>query len=367
MFSRTKFKLEWLIIIFLLLVIIIGSLIVFINKYNSDEVTDKKNNTNTESIDIDSSISKKDIAIKEYEKLEKAYNNTLNDIEKLVGKENMSISILKSNLINILEDIKRQKEKIKLNENDSSININISEKEQLENLLEMSKEVLAYRLLEMEGKNQKLTINNRKLTNNLNKAEIHFEKEQIKNLKLNEIVSNFDTKIKKLENNGLNVDKDIKALKREKKEYEKRLKESDKTIENQKEQLSELGEVLRKVHVDCFFLYEENNPSEEASIYLTSHGLSEKYFKYFIRKKPDIHIKFKINSELFDGGAEKVDLKMYNSRNIEVYNTYKVIRSKNLYIRIPNKGFSQGKYYIKLFTGQENLLVNEKYEFKISK
>ncbi len=72
MFSRTKFKLEWLIIIFLLLVIIIGSLIVFINKYNSDEVTDKKNNTNTESIDIDSSISKKDIAIKEYEKLEKA-------------------------------------------------------------------------------------------------------------------------------------------------------------------------------------------------------------------------------------------------------------------------------------------------------
>ena len=154
-------------------------------------------------------------------------------------------------------------------------------------------------------------------------------------------------------------------LERQKQEVERKLVESNKTIKQQNEQIQELGEIIRKVNVDCYYFYERGNKEEEAKIYLTSQGVSEKYVKYFVRQKPDIFVEFKITKDFFDYNIEKVDLKLYNSLNIEIYSVSKVVNAEYLKIIIPNKNYSPGKYSISLSAGDENLLLDDRYWFKI--
>ena len=84
-----------------------------------------------------------------------------------------------------------------------------------------------------------------------------------------------------------------------------------------------------------------------------------------MREKPDIFVEFKITKDFFDYNVEKVDLKFYNSLNIEIYSVSKVVNSENLKIIIPNKNYSPGKYSLSLSAGDENLLLDDRYWFKI--
>jgi len=97
-----------------------------------------------------------------------------------------------------------------------------------------------------------------------------------------------------------------------------------------------------------------------------SPSLSEKYVKYFVRNKPDIYVDFRLSKDFFNYNVEKVDLKLYNSLNIEIYAVSKAISAENLKIIIPNKNYPPGKYSIELMAGGENLLLDNKYSFKIS-
>jgi len=357
MTAEKRFKIEWLIISLLVLVIVIGGIFMFSSEKNNLNVENQ--NTDTSSVIV---VDEQNQLIKKYEKLELAYNSTISEIETVIDDDNMNLNILKENLSQILAGIKEEKQKINLGTDSFSHEDNT---QQLEEMLNMSKDVLAERLLEEKTKNQKLTIDNRKLHYNLKKSVDHFEKEKTKNVKLNAEVSKIKTRIKSLQNEGVVSINELKVLKRQKNEVERRLVESNKTIKQQTEQIQELGEIIRKVNVDCYYFYERGSPTEEAKIYLTSQGVAEKYVKYFVRKKPDIFVEFKITKDFFDYNIEKVELKLYNSLNIEIYSISKVVNSENLKIIIPNKNYSPGKYSIALYAGDENLLLDDRYWFKI--
>jgi len=359
MAEKKRFKLEWLIITVMALIIIIGGIFLFTKK----DKPQTDDNQSTEVAPAQENSEQNDLLSK-YEKLEKAYNNTIDEIESAVDDENMNLSILKENLTQILADIKAEKEKI--NQGQDSVALSEDNTKQLEEMLNMSKEVLAERLLEEKTKNEKLTIDNRKLHYNLKKSVDHFEKEKTKNVQLNAEVARIKTQIKTIEEEGATSANELKLLKRQKTEIERELVESNKTIKEQTEQIQELGEIIRKVNVDCYYFYEKDNPEEEAKIYLTSQGVSEKYVRYFVRKKPDIWVEFRINKDIFEANIDKVELKLYNSLNIEIYSVSKVVNSENVKIIIPNKNFAPGKYSISLKAGDDDLLLDERYWFKVS-
>ncbi|MCF6243239.1 MAG: hypothetical protein L3J74_18120 [Bacteroidales bacterium] len=358
---RSKVRWEWFAIGVLSIVIIIVGFL-YLEKDKALKTKIEKKVAETPEIHTE-----KDRILRKYEKLELAYNNTINEIESVVKDENINLAILKENLQQILETIKAEKDKINNSDIDSIKFSSQKKARQLNELLEMSKEVLAERLIEMQEKNSKLTIDNRKLYYNLKKSIHNFEREKARNIQLNEKVGKIKEKIHTLETEGIRSKQELKSLKREKGKLEKQLTESNEIIHVQDKQIRELGEIIRKVNIDCYYIYEKGNPVEEAKIYLTSQGISEKYIQYFIRKKPDIYVQFKIPKDLYETDVEKVELKFYNSLNVEIYNVVKPVNSENMKIIIPNKNYPPGKYSIAIYAGDESLLINDRFWIKISK
>jgi hypothetical protein len=357
MIAKKKIKIEWIIILLLVFVIIAGIVFVFVNQKKEKQLAVSIPSETSKPIIKESS----EIAQK-YEKLEQAYKNTLKEIELVISDEDVNLNILKENLRQILETIQQDKELAISNGG----NPNTADTQQFQDLLDMSKEVLAERLLEEKEKNEKLTIDNRKLTLNLKKSLTNFEQEKTNNVKLNSEVAQIKGQIKLLKEDGEISINELKSLERQKAEIEKKLNESNKTIRDQNQQIQDLGEIIRKVSLNCYFFYEKGNPEEEAVIFLTNQGISEKYVKYFVRNKPDIYVEFKLSSDFFSFNAEKVELKLFNSLNVEIYSVSKVINSENIKIIIPNKNFTPGKYTIDLKAGDEQLLVDDRYTFKIN-
>ncbi|MEN8119028.1 MAG: hypothetical protein ABFS35_01715 [Bacteroidota bacterium] len=361
---KFKLKLEWLIIIILLVIIVAGGIFFIVKYFRTDEGNLKNEQNVQETVVVET---EQDKIRKKYEKLELAYNTTIDDIESVVADDNINLAILKENLTQILISIEEEKGKIKENITDSAKIATDTRTKQLNELLEMSKEVLAERIVEINENNKKLTIDNRKLYYNLKKSVERFEKEKSKNIGLSEEVGQIKLRIQYLELEGSTSGREIKLLKKEKDEIERKLIESNKTIKIQNEQIQDLGEIIRKVNVDCYYIYERGNSIEEAKIYLTSQGISEKFVKYFIRKKPNIYVEFKIAKDLFGTEIKKVELKLYNSLNVEIYSAIKLVNSEQLKIIIPNKNFASAKYSISLKAGDEDLILDERYWLKIAK
>jgi hypothetical protein len=360
-------KIEWIIIGLLLIIIIAGAIFFIVYSKRAENNTDNSGNkVQLTDSSIVANESKQEVILKKYEILENAYSTTLKEIESVMEDDNMNLnlSILKENLNQILLTIKEEKAKINQGK-DSSVKPEDNTK-QLEDLLNMSKEVLAERLLEEKNKNEKLTIDNRKLNSNLKKSMVQFDAEKARNVNLNAEVDQVRSQIKAIESEGVSSENELKVLNRQKEEIERKLAESNNSLKIQSQQIQELGEVLRKVNADCYFYYEKDNATDEAKIYLTSMGVSEKYVKYFVRNKPNIYVDFRLSRDFFSYNVEKVDLKLYNSLNIEIYSVSKAISSENLKIIIPNKNYPPGKYTIELIAGGENLLLDNKYSFNIS-
>lgn len=365
MHKKKKIKPEWIAIISLSVLLIIVSIVLLIRTGNSGA-------NESDNIKID----QKDIVLQDYIELEKAYDKALSEIEVAMEESpDMSLAILQDNLTGILEELKKEKE-LMIEKHQSGVEndslFNPDNAQQYKDMLNMSKDVLVQRLAEAEAKNrdleelnQDLESNNQKLKKNLEEANKYFEKEKKKNAKLNEKLVVVAEQIDELEKSGSQSASQIQILKREKEEYEERLKESNDLLEFQNYQIKELGEILRKVNVDCYFIYEQGNVEEEAKIYLTGDGISERYLRYFLRVKPNILIDFIINKEVFADGVEKVELSVYNSNNIEIYNIPKSISEERFHIVIPNKNFTTGTYYVKLTAGSEDLIIGGQYKFKI--
>ncbi len=269
-------------------------------------------------------------------------------------------------------DIKKQKDAI-LSSSPKNDTINDEEyTRQLNDMLSTSKEVLANRLAGLQKENaslvktnEKLTTQNEKLEVKLQKANEFFEEEKGKNVKLNEILSQVNQSIQKLENQGSTAKAQLDDMKKKKEEYERKIEESNKVIATQTNQIGELGSILRKVNIECYFIFEEGNIEEQAKIFITSESLSSRYLKYFTTKKPVLHFDFNINKDLFDEGIEKVELKIFNSSSTEVYSVSKALNGSKLQITITNKTFPSGNYTVELKSGAENLLIGGKYKFKV--
>ena len=320
--------------------------------------------------------------MKDYEELERAYDKAIRDLEFTIqeGGEDVGISALKENLSTLLLEIKSEKEQIKVRQGDrirDSLSIMREQQQELKDMLEMSKEVLIERLaqLQMENKqlstdNDKLSFQNEKLFQRVDKANKLFEDEKSKNTKLNDEVSRVKKEIKKLEttNTGTTSTEEIDKLKREMQIYQEKLDESNRVLESQNLQISELGSVLRKVNVECSFVYEKGNPEDEAKIFITNKGLSGRYIKYFLASKPDVTFEFNISDYLFEEGVERLDFKVFNSNAIEIYSSVKSIDAGVLQIVVPGRVFTtQGEYYALLKSGADNLLIGDKYIFKIDR
>ncbi len=358
MADKKRFKIEWIIISILLVIIIVGA--VFLTNRNKSGDKDLQETDSIASTN-DSEAAK---LIKKYDRLEQAYNLTLNELEHVINEDDVSMNILRENLRQILETIKEDKENVHL-KGDSSVK-QADNTKQLEDMLNMSKEVLAERLLEEKQRNEKLTIDNRKLYMNLKKFFTNFESEKVNNMRLNDDVAGIKSQISCLKDEGQVPESELKILERQKNEMEKKLAESNKSLKAQNQQFQELAEIIRKVNINCYYFYERGIADEEAKIYLTSGGISEKYLKYFVRKKPDIYVEFQISEDLFPYRVEKFDLKLMNSLNAEIYGIEKEIIFGMNRIIIPNKNFAAGKYSIVLKIDNEMLILDDKYTFRIS-
>lgn len=360
-------KLEWL-IIGILAVALISSTVFYYYSLDkkSSIVTKPAENKEVERL------------LTNYSELEASYNKAIGEIEKQVNVGDVGIDILKQNLAQILDEIKEEKKQIeakKYVKNIDSLQFHYDQAEQMKQMLKMSKEVLVERLAEVQRRNKDLQISNQKLlTRNeklvlkVKKINNYVEREKSKNQALKAEVIKVQQRINKIAAKGDSAKQMLDKLKKEKKYFEQKLEESTKMIEIQTEQISELGVIVKKVNAECYFVYEEGNPDEEAKIFLTKGGVSKRYMRYFTKKKPDVHFDFTINDYMFEEGSERVDFKLFDENEIELYSTSKAISSGVLKFIVPNKHFkSNGKYAITLFEGQDNLLINDKYEFIISK
>lgn len=363
-------KLEWIIILILVLALIITT-VVYYNSGNK-QIPDVKEAADNQAIEV----------MKDYEELERAYDKAIRDLEFTIqeGGDDVGISALKENLSTLLLEIKAEKEQIKVRQGDrirDSLSIMREQQQELKDMLEMSKEVLIERLaqLQMENKqlatdNDKLAFQNDKLFQRVDKANKLFEEEKSKNTRLNDEVSRVKNEIKKLEttSTGTANNAEIEKLKQEMLVYQEKLDESNRVLESQNMQINELGSVLRKVNVECSFIFEKGNPEEEAKIFVTSKGLSGRYLKYFMASKPDITFEFNINDYLFEEGVERLDFKVFNSNNVEIYSSVKSIDVGTLQIVVPGRTFTtQGQYHAILKSGSDNLLIGDKYIFKIDR
>ena len=311
--------------------------------------------------------SDKEILLERYNNLENDYIQTIQEIEKVVSDENINLAILKENLKQILESIKEEKSKIDSANNINSIKYGALKKaKQLDELLAMSKEVLAERLIEMKEKDTKLTIDNRKIYYKLEKTISAYEEEKLRNAQLKEELVQVKENINLLEKENNKNRSNLRTLMRTKLSLEQEIKENNNIIAVRHNQIQELSEILGKVYIDCYYIYEKGNPVEKIKIFLTSKGLSEKHTQYFIRKKPDIYVEFKIPDDLFSVGIRNIRLKFYNSLNTEIYNTRKIVNAQTVKIIIPNKNFLPGNYSIVIFAGNENIVFNDRYKLKIS-
>ncbi|MCK5536893.1 MAG: hypothetical protein KAI79_08705 [Bacteroidales bacterium] len=314
----------------------------------------------------------------DYSELEASYNKAIEEIESQVEGGDIGIDILKQNLTQILSDIKTEKDQIstqRYSKNADSLQYHTEQAQQMKDMLKMSKEVLVERLAEMQQQNSNLqTSNDRLLTRNeklvgkIEKVNTWVEKEKVKNQGLNAQVIRVESRMKKLEEQGDSSNEMFTKLKAEKQYFREKLEESNTLIEVQSEKIAELGVIVKKVSVECYFIYQEGNTEEEAKIYLTNNGIAKRYTKYFETEKPRIHFDFLINDYMFDEGNERVDFKLFNENDIDLYSTSKSASVGVLSFIVPHQNFRLGMgYFITLFAGLDNLLIDEKYQFRVSK
>ena len=314
-------------------------------------------------------------ALRDYEELELAYSTAVKELEEVSNNDFGNIDILKQNLKNVLKDIKQEKERITNNRRTAGLNLEIdtAQAQDYRDKLEMSKQVadaiLLQRLAEVELENQELIEQNEVLVEQTEEYEGElvlmkesFEEEKTNNTQLRETVTSISEKIESLEKEGGKAQQEIQELVKAKKTYEKRLTQSTMVIEEQNNKISDYIIDLRKANVNCYFVYEEGNVDNEAKIYLTENGISKRYLRYFLKKKPNIVIEFLLNQELFTDGAEKVELIITNDNEDEVYSAEKSISTSDLKVSVPAKYFTGGSYYIMLKQGSEDLLINGEYE-----
>lgn len=314
--------------------------------------------------------------LQDYAELEKAYMNTVTELEEASASDYDNIGILKQNLRQLLEEIKEEKKRIDENRKSGKSNVDTSVTQNYYEKLEMSKQVadaiLVARLEEVEKQNKKLAQNNQQLQEqnlnlekNLEKMKDYYEEQKAKNENLKAAVKYINEELDRIESEGEANVEQLAQMKKKKEEYQKRLERSNQTIEAQNEQINQFIETMRKVNINCFFIYEEGNAERETKIFLTSNGMSKQYSKYFEKNKPKITIEFRLKKELFQDGVDKVDLLIFNSKNVEVFGTSKAITGGLQSLTLSGKVFKQGTYSIKLRNGSQDLVIGGEYVIKI--
>lgn len=318
--------------------------------------------------------------VKDYQKLEDSYEKAIQELEKASKGDFSDVDILKQNLSQILQEIKQEKQEIKESRDEFEQKAAEERKQRAEELkqkLEMSKEVADSYLVKqlekvkqakeaLEEENQELSQEKTQIAQNLQNIKTEYETKKAENAQLNSIVEDIEQKVNELEQEEDQKTKELQELKEKKKQFEKELDQSNQVIEQQSSQINNLTKTLRKVNLDTYFYFHQGDPEKEARIFLTENGVSKQYENYFQEKAPEVFTDFKLNKDLFEDGLQKVEFKVLNSNNVEVYTMSKVIHEEDLTIKIPPNKLEVGKtYYIKLKNGDEDLVVGGKYPFQI--
>jgi hypothetical protein len=314
-----------------------------------------------------------EMVMNDFKSLEDAYSKAVKDLEAASTGSYDNIDILKENLKGILVEIKKRKQEV---DESRKSNYDTLYTKSLKDKLAISKQVadelMAARLAELEQQNKELSANNQTLVKsnkdletNLMRAKSAFEEKKAENSRLSAVLTSINQRISVLEKTGETKDAELKELKLKKDEFEKRLSENTKVLKQQNTQMNQLVAKLRKVNISCYFIYEQGNKGKEAKIYLTSAGVSTEYLSYFLKKKPTVYSEFSLDQELFSGGVEKVDFKLYNAAGVEIYSTSKTISETYLRIDTPSKNMGAGDYSVELNCGEEKLVIGGKYLFKI--
>ena len=361
----TKNYTNWIIIGLLgLIVLSVAGMIYFYNQSMNEPTTNEP----------------ADVVLQDYQKLEKSYEKTINKLEKASKGDFSNVDILKKNLSGILQDIKKEKQKmdsLRKHHKEQFAEAREKKTEKLEERLEMSKEVADQYLKErlekvkkekksLEQENKQLSEEKQQIRQSVKKIKQQYESQKAKNARLNATVEHIDNQMDSLARTEDNQEEKLKQLQQQKQQYEKKLDRSNNVIDNQSNQINTLTKNLKKVNPDCYFYYHKGDPEREAKIFLTNNGVSKRYKNYFIEEHPDIFTSFQLNKNFFEEGFQKIELKVLNNNDVNIFTKEKVIEDSELNIKIPsNRLEPDKKYYISVKQGDENLVVDGKYEFKI--
>jgi len=317
--------------------------------------------------------------LRDYDELEKSYGKAVKELESVATNDYDNIGILKQNLKTILQEIKKKKEDLDKNRSFTAAKPEAGKQQaqDYKDRLEMSKQVadafLLSRLENVEKENKNLqqvnqTLNdqNEKLETNLKFMQDKIDDEKSKNANLKQVIEVVNKKIEVLETSkSTSPSQELIDMRRKKEEFEKQLAISNRTIEVQNKQINTFVATLRHVNMNCFYTFEKGNKEKETKIYLTSNGISKQYQQYFEKNKPNVEIELELNKELFDEGAEKLDIKIYDNKDVEIFSAAKTVSSSRLTISVAGKLFTEGTYSIAVRKGDEDLVIGGKYFLKL--
>lgn len=150
--------------------------------------------------------------------------------------------------------------------------------------------------------------------------------------------------------------------------------DQEEAIRTEKEKLKKLEEDIedkKKIpSIRAYFLYKEGSNRKEIRAFLKKEGLSNRYYRYFKKKKPKLYIELVI-PEIFNNGPQKKGtIIIEDSKSIEI----EVITNKPLTSPLAQFDLLKGNikhdevYTIKVIDENgKNMLENGNYEFEIKK
>ncbi len=321
------------------------------------------------------------LMINEYQNLQKSYESTINEIEQVSDSEFDKLGIIKSNLRAILDEIRTKQRNIERLRKKGSEKISFDSL-QIRNYrdrLEMSKMVSDALLQEKQAaspmvdttsitENVDTTRIERtdNIKENLERLKNYYEIQKAKNENIFATVNYIKQKREYLLEAGDIPLEEISELDRKILEYSRELEMSKKQIESQNNHINKYIKSLRKVNLNCYFIYTDEEGNEEGIVFLTSNGASRLFLDYFVENRPQIHFKFEIHDELLQDTTNKFDVIVYNSENEVMYSTTtEVNESGTLHLKLPGGFFNPGKYKVRLSKEDENILIGEEYVFRI--
>jgi len=313
----------------------------------------------------------------DYKVLKGFYERKIKDLEKVTfDDDSAKIENLRIKFKQTLIQIKTEKKYIEENRRTVIENFgkyDLKRSNSLEQANENQRETDEVQNMQI-GKLGQQAITQNKEIERLKKENAEFralyEQEKQKNERLNGELTDLNERYKNAEITFAEYAKGKERLNDLLSDNSKKLEQYKNDVDKYKSVVGKYAEEIKKVKVDCYFIYKENSSAKEAKIYLDNNGLNKKYYQYFLgkpvfqKKRPNVYVHFKLRTDLFSD-MDKLDLVILDANNNDIYNGVVTTSEQEVTRMINGDRFGVGHYYVKLKLAGSDLIENDFFDFEI--